>query len=165
MLRSLNVQSRAIVMAFYSVPKIILFPVFILFFGLGVKARIAMAFSFSVFPIAIATLVGVKDLNPVYVKLAQVMRAGPVRTVTKIYIPAVAPGLATASRMGFSLSIVGVVLSELFASQQGLGYLVMRAYGVYQLDRMFAIILFLFLLAVVFNVLFWGVEKWLRGGR
>lgn len=73
--------------------------------------------------------------------------------MTKIYLPALAPGLAAAVRLGLSLAFLGVVLSELFASKQGLGYLIMDAYPAFRLDQMFAILGLLYAVAVAFTLL------------
>lgn len=151
-----------IVMALYSVPKIVLYPVFILFLGLGAESRIGMALIHAIFPVIIAMMTGVREVSPTLSKLARVAGANPLQTLTKLYVPAVAPALAAGARMGFSLAIIGVVLSELFASKVGMGRLIMDAFGSYNLERMFALILFLFLLAFVVNALFWGVERRMR---
>ncbi len=151
-----------IILALYSVPKIILFPIFLLWFGTGSESRIAMAFVHAVFPLIIAAMVGVSVVSPVHVKMARTVQARPWQVVAKVYFPSMAPTLVAGIRMGFSLSIVGVVLSELFASRSGLGFLIMRAYGQLNIQRMFAVILFLFLVALVVNVSLWALEKRLR---
>lgn len=152
-----------IVVSLYSIPKITLYPVLILFLGLGLESRIGMALIHAVFPLIIATTVGVREINPTLVKLARANRATPLQTLTKLYVPAIAPGLAAGTRLGFSLAIIGVVLAELFASKQGMGFLIRDAYGSYNLERMFALILFLFVIAFAVNLLFWALERRLRG--
>lgn len=151
-----------IVVSLYSIPKITLYPVFILFLGLGVESRIGMAFIHAVFPIIIATTTGVREMSPALIKVGQMAGASPLQMLTKLYVPAVAPVLAAGARLGFSLAIIGVVLSELFASRRGMGFLIREAYGTYNLERMFALILLLFLLSFVLNLLFWGIERRLR---
>ncbi|MEA2640300.1 MAG: NitT/TauT family transport system permease protein [Chloroflexota bacterium] len=151
-----------ILLALYSIPKIILFPVFLLLFGTGAESRIAMAFVHAVFPLIVSTMVGVSIVSPTHMKVARVLRMQPWQVVGKIYFPSMAPTLVAGMRMGFSLAIVGVVLAELFASREGLGFLIMRAYGQLNIQRMFAVILFLFLVALLVNVSLWALEKRLR---
>jgi NitT/TauT family transport system permease protein len=151
-----------VVMALYSVPKITLYPVLILFLGLGAESRVAMALIHAIFPVIIATMTGVREVSPTLVKLARVLQANPFQTLTKLYLPAIAPGLVAGARMGFSLAIIGVVLAELFASKAGMGFLIREAYGQFNLERMLALILFLFGIAFATNTLFWGFERRLR---
>jgi len=139
-----------VVAALYSVPKITLFPLFVLLFGLGLESRVVMAFVHAVFPILVAMMTGVKELNPIYTKLARTERASPLQLITKIYLPALSPALAAATRLGLNLALLGVVLSECFAAKRGMGYLIMDAYAADRPDRMFAMIGVLYVVAFVF---------------
>ncbi len=147
----------------YAVPKLILFPIFLIFFGIGFQAQVAMAFIHAVFPLIILTTTGVREINPVFVKVGRSYNVGLADFLTKIYLPAIALPLVVALRMGFSLSIIGVVLAELFASRMGLGRVVMQSYSMLNIPRMYSVILLLFLVAFVGNVFLWVVEKRLRG--
>jgi NitT/TauT family transport system permease protein len=142
-----------VVAGFNTVPKITLFPLFILLFGAGLEARLVIAFVHAVFPILITVMTGVKELNPVYTKLARTAQAGPLQLLTKIYLPALTPGLAAATRLSMSLALIGVVLSETFAAKYGLGYLIMDAYTAYRLDQMFAVIGLLYAIAFTLTLL------------
>lgn len=156
---------QPLVISLYSVPKITLYPVFILFLGLSLPSRIAMAFIHAVFPVLLGMMTGVMQIDAVLIKLRRALRLTRRQALTKIYIPAVAPGLVAGTRMGFSLAIIGVVLAELFASREGLGRVVMDAYAAFNVDRMFAVILFLFLVAMLGNLIFWLFERRLRTYR
>jgi NitT/TauT family transport system permease protein len=151
-----------VVMAVYSVPKITLYPVFILFLGLSHESRVAMAFIHAVFPVLLGVMTGVLEIDPVLVKLRRSLRLSRLQALAKIYVPAVAPALVAGARMGFSLAIIGVVLAELVGSREGLGRLVMDAYGQFDVERMFAVIVFLFVVAMGTNVAFWLFERRLR---
>lgn len=149
----------------YSIPKIILFPIFLFILGIGLWAQTAMAFIHAVFPIIINVMTGIKEVNSTHVKVGRSFQANPLQQVTKIYFPSIALSLVVGLRMGFSFSILGVVLSELFASREGLGRLIMRRYAVMDINTMFAAILLLFIVALLGNLLFWLLEKKLRGVR
>src|SRR5262249_45943480 len=151
-----------VVAAAYAVPKITLVPLFILLFGLGMESRVVNAFVHAVFPILITMMTGVKELNPVYTKLARTTQARPLQIMTKIYLPALGPALAAATRLGMSLALLGVVLSESFASKQGLGHLIMDAYAGYQLDQMVALIGLLYAVAVAFTLLPAHAPTWCK---
>lgn len=152
-----------IILSTYSIPKIILFPIFLFIFGIGLWAQVSMAFIHAVFPVIVNVMTGVKEVNPTLVKVGQSFKANPWQMVSKVYFPSIALSLVVGLRMGFSFSILGVVLSELFASREGLGRLIMRRYAVMDINTMFAAILLLFIVAFVGNLLFWLVEKRLRG--
>jgi NitT/TauT family transport system permease protein len=124
----------------YAVSKTMLYPIFIVLFGMGIGSRIAIAFSHAVFPLMIGAMTG-----------------------TGARAPSLAPALANAVRTSLSLSIIGVVLSEMYASTEGLGNLLavsarVRGGG----NRVLAIILLLFLLLLLVNVSLWALEVRLR---
>ena len=154
-----------LILSTYSIPKIILFPIFLFILGIGLWAQVAMAFIHAVFPIIVNVMTGVKEVNPTHVKVGTSFRANPWQMATKVYFPSIALSLVVGLRMGFSFSILGVVLSELFASREGLGRLIMRRYAVLDINTMFAAILLLFVVAFVGNLLFWALEKKLSGKR
>jgi len=154
-----------LVVSLYSVPKITLYPVFILFLGLSLQSRIAMAFIHAVFPVLLGVMTGVAQINPVLIKVRRSLRLSRRQALTRLYIPGVAPALVAGVRMGFSLAIIGVVLAELFAAREGLGRVVMDAYAAFNVDRMFAVIVFLFLVAMAGNLAFYLLEHRLRAHR
>lgn len=151
-----------ILLSLYAIPKITLYPILLLFFGTNIESRIAMAFIHAVFPLLVNSMVGVSTVNPTHVKVARMAGASARQTVAKIYFPSMAPALVAGVRMGFSLAIIGVVLSELFAAKEGLGLQIMKSYAVLNIERMFAIIFLLFVVALVVNISLWGLEKRLR---
>ncbi len=154
-----------VMVSLYSVPKITLYPVFILFLGLSLQSRIAMAFIHAVFPVLLGVMTGVAQIDAVLIKVRRSLRLTRRQALTKLYMPAVAPALVAGTRMGFSLAIIGVVLAELFAARDGLGRVVMDAYATFNVERMFAVILFLFLVAMAGNLAFWLFERRLRAYR
>ena len=124
----------------YGVSKTMLYPIFILLFGVGIGSRIAIAFSHAVSPLMIGAMIG-----------------------TAARAPSLAPALATAVRIGLSLSVIGVVLSEMYVSTEGLGNLLVvsaRAGG--GANRVLAVILLLFLVLLLVNISFWALEKRLQ---
>lgn len=151
-----------ILLNLYSIPKITLYPVLLVLWGTNVESRIAMGFIHAVFPLLISTMVGVAAVRPIHVKVARMVRASTWQTVWKIYFPSMAPLLVSGVRMGFSLGIIGVILSELFAAKEGLGQQLIKSYAILNVERMFAIILLLFVIALGANMSLWALEKRLR---
>jgi NitT/TauT family transport system permease protein len=133
--------------AIYSIPKITLYPILLLIFGLGMPAKVAFGAIHGVIPIALFTLNGVRNVRPVLTKTARVMKLGRLAMVRSVLFPAALPEIFTGLRIGFSLTLIGTLLGEMFASQRGIGFLMMNAIGLHNIDLIMA----LTLLIVVFS--------------
>jgi NitT/TauT family transport system permease protein len=142
----------------YALPKITIFPVFLLLFGLGDSSRIAFGAFHGYFPLAIITLAGIRAIPPVYLKAARSLNLGWARTVTSVVIPAALPSILSGLRFCFSLTFLGVVLAEMFGSKEGAGYELVRRITLGQLPEIFALALSLMALAQILNWLMMAVE-------
>lgn len=140
-----------ILIAIYSIPKVTLYPVVLLLFGLGMSAKVAFGAIHGIIPVAIFTLNAVRALNPVYLRAARSMRLSTGQMAIRVLIPATLPEIVTGFRIGFSLTLLGALMGELFASQRGLGFLIMRAVNVYDVKTIFAVTLLIAVLAVLVN--------------
>src|SRR6185312_10588547 len=108
--------------ALYSIPKITLYPIILLAFGLGMSAKIAFGAIHGIVPVALFTLNAVRSTRPILVKPGRVLKLSPPAMVRSILFPAAVPEIFTGLRVGFSLTLIGTVLGEMFAAQHGLGY-------------------------------------------
>lgn len=151
--------AEPILTALYSIPKITLYPVVLLIFGLGLSSKVAFGVIHGVIPIIIFTMNAIKNMHPVYLKTARVLRLSSSQTVTRVLIPACLPEIVTGLRMGFSLTLLGVLIGEMFASQRGLGYLIMNSINVNDVKTITAVILLLFLFAVSSNMLMLALQR------
>ncbi|MCW5773274.1 MAG: ABC transporter permease subunit, partial [Rhodospirillaceae bacterium] len=116
-----------IVGAIYSIPKITLYPIILLVFGLTLSAKVAFGALHGIFPMIIFTMSGVKAVRPVLLKTARAMRLSPGETIRRILVPAALPEIFTGFRIGFSITLLGTLIGELFASDRGLGFLLIRS--------------------------------------
>ena len=130
-----------VLVALYSIPKITLYPIVLLAFGIGMPAKIAFGAIHGIVPIAIFALSAVRNLNPVYAKAARVMRMPPAQIASHVLLPAAIPEIFTGIRIGFSLTLIGTLLGEMFASQRGLGYLLIQAIGLHNVRVIMALTL------------------------
>jgi len=153
-----------VLVALYSIPKITLYPIVLLAFGIGMPAKIAFGAIHGIVPIAIFALSAVRNLNPVYLKAARVMRMGPSRIATRVLLPAAIPEIFTGIRIGFSLTLIGTLLGEMFASQRGLGFLLMTAIDLNDVQTILAIAVLISLFAVVTNTILLAIDRRLRRG-
>lgn len=145
-----------ILVSIYSLPKVTLYPVILLIFGLGMPAKIAFGTIHGIIPIAIFAMNAVRNMAPVYLKTARVLHLSRAETLRTVVIPAAIPEIVSGLRIGFSLTLLGVLIGEMFASQRGLGYMIMNAIGLHDVPTMMAVILLLALFAVAANaVLLW----------
>ncbi len=142
-----------ILVAFYSIPKITLYPIILLAFGLGLPAKIAFGAIYGVVPVAVFTLGAVRNINPVFLKTARVLRLGLWPVVGSVLLPAALPEIFTGIRIGFSLTLIGTLLGEMFGSQRGLGYLLMTAIGLQNIQLIMAVTLLIVLFAATVSVL------------
>jgi NitT/TauT family transport system permease protein len=137
--------------ALYSIPKITLYPILLLVFGIGISAKIAFGAIHGIIPVALFTLTAVRSINPILLKTGRVLKLGPALMVRSVLFPAAVPEIFTGIRVGFSLTLIGTVLGEMFASQRGLGYLLMNAISLYNVDLIMSVTTLLVVFAAAVN--------------
>jgi len=154
--------AEPVLVALYSIPKITLYPIVLLAFGIGMPAKIAFGAIHGIVPVAIFTLGAVRTLNPIYVKAARVMRLTPWQIAGRVLLPGAVPEIFTGIRIGFSLTLIGTLLGEMFASQRGIGHLLIQAIGLHNIPLIMALTLLLVVIAVTASVLLLSVDRRLR---
>ena len=103
-----------------------------------------------------------RSLNPVYAKAARVMRLPPTRIASHVLLPAAIPEIFTGIRIGFSLTLIGTLLGEMFASQRGVGFLLIQAIGLHNVRMIMALTLLLVVIAVTASAALLAVDRRLR---
>lgn len=135
--------------ALYSIPKVTLYPILLLSFGLGMSAKVAFGAIHGIIPIALFTINAVRNVKPILIKTARVMKLNSLEMATRVLLPAALPEIFTGIRIGFSLTLIGTLLGEMFASQRGLGYMLMNAIGLHNVDIIMAVTFLLIVFAAV----------------
>ncbi|OLF11316.1 ABC transporter permease [Actinophytocola xanthii] len=154
--------------AFYSIPKIALAPLFILWFGLGTTPKIVMAALLVYFIVLVNTATGLRGVQPGLFRVCRVFGASRRDLLVKVTLPAAVPAVVASIRITFTRAIEGAVLSEFVASTQGLGYLVARASRAFDIATVFAGIVVIAAVVMVANGLLRALESRLlpwHGGR
>jgi NitT/TauT family transport system permease protein len=151
-----------ILVSFYSLPKVTLYPLVLLAFGLGMPAKVAFGVMHGLVPITLLTRNAIAQIKPVHLRTAKVLRLDAIETARSIVLPAILPELVAGVRIGFSLSLLGVIIGEMFASKRGLGFAAMNAMGLGDIPSIMAIGVFLAGFAVVSNVALLAIEKKIR---
>lgn len=106
----------------YSAPIVSLWPLFIIWFGIGIKAIMVLAFLFAVVPIIINTFTGVKGIDPVLIRCARSFNASSLDLFLKFTLPGALPMIIAGLRLGIGRALIGVVIGELFISNAGIGF-------------------------------------------
>jgi NitT/TauT family transport system permease protein len=145
--------------ALYSIPKITLYPILLLAFGLGMPAKIAFGAIHGIIPVALFTINAVRNIKPILIKTARTLRLGTPDMVRSILFPAALPEIFTGFRVGFALTLIGTLLGEMFAAQRGLGYLLMTAIGLHNVDLIMAVTLLLVVFAASVSTILLVIDR------
>lgn len=147
-----------ILTSLYSIPKITLYPIILLIFGLGVSAKVAFGAIHGFFPVALFTIGAIKNTSPVLLKTVRVLRLKPAEAIRTVYLPAALPEIVTGLRIGFAATLLGTLIGELFASDRGVGFILVRAMEAHKVTDIMALTLLLFAFAASANALLMAVE-------
>jgi NitT/TauT family transport system permease protein len=148
-----------LLIALYSIPKIALYPIVLLIFGLGISAKIAFGAIHGIIPMAIFTMTAVRNIRPVYMRSIRVHRLTAWQGAAHVLIPAAIPEIVAGLRISFSLTLLGTLLGEMFASQRGIGHLLMLAIDRNDSPTIMALAVMLFLFATTVSL---GLLQWDR---
>ena len=140
-----------IVLVLYGIPKVAIFPLILLYFGLGAGTKIAFGFVHGVFPILVAVVAGVQNIDPLLLRAAASMGASRRQVFRWIVFPHLVPSLFTGMRLGMGGVLLGVILAELYVSALGIGYYTTRFSQGFQPARLFALVAVLALMAILLN--------------
>jgi NitT/TauT family transport system permease protein/taurine transport system permease protein len=110
----------------YAVPLVVLYPVMMVWFGLGAESKIAFASLYAFIPTMLTALAGVTALNPSLAETARAFGATRLQQILFIALPASLPSIVAALRLGGALVIVGVIVAEMLGAAEGLGFLITR---------------------------------------
>lgn len=146
----------------YSIPKITLYPIILLIFGLSLAAKVAFGVIHGIFPVAIFTMNAVRNVAPVHRRTAKALRLSPLATVATVLAPAALPEILSGVRVGIAVTLLGILIAELFASSSGIGFALIRATDVHNVVDIFALTLLVFVFAVAINALCHAAERRVR---
>jgi ABC-type nitrate/sulfonate/bicarbonate transport system permease component len=134
-------------------PKIIFFPVMIMWFGVGPESKVALGTLSCFFPVALSVAAGMRGIDKVLIRVGESFRAGPWQMVVKIYLPAMRHPIINSIRLGLGVALIGTLLAETKLSNKGIGFLIINAYSTFDMPRMYALLIVLFVLAIGANAL------------
>jgi len=124
---ALKAVLRPFLLAFYSIPKIALAPLIVMWFGLGAAPKIILAAAFVFFVVFMNVVAGIDSVNPHHVQIIRVMGAGRVAVLRKVVLPTTIPFLIAGLRLAIPEALIGAVIGEFISANRGLGYLINAA--------------------------------------
>src|SRR6202790_1021220 len=139
-----------------SVPKIAIAPLFVVWFGFGIFPKVISAFLLGFFPVVVSAVQGFKSVDPDMVDLARAMQGSRFHVFCAVNLPHAMPAIFSGLKVSVTLAVVGAVVGEFVGSNSGIGYVLQRSIGTFDLPTMFAALVILALLGVV---LFWIVDR------
>jgi NitT/TauT family transport system permease protein len=140
-----------IVIALYALPKVALYPLFLFAFGLTISAQAWFAMFFGIFPIIIFTMNGTRNVGEVLLKVGQSLRLSRLQIFRAIVLPAILPSMVAGLRLGFGVTFLGVILSQMFAAKSGLGFVLMQSVSLHDMPQMYGLVFLLTLFAFAIN--------------
>jgi ABC-type nitrate/sulfonate/bicarbonate transport system permease component len=151
--RTLGRAYGPILAALYAVPAVVWYPSLMLFFGLDSSSKIAFGFLLGFFPITLAVLAGIRQVNPHLVMVARAFGARPLATFLKVMVPAMLFTLVGGLRTGLALTVIGVIVGEILGTRAGIGSLINHAYGLFRTADYVALVLVTLVLVVASDVI------------
>ena len=140
-----------------------LYPVVLLLFGLGMSAKVAFGAIHGIIPVVLFTMNSVRNIPRVYIRAGHAMRLTPRQMFAHVLVPASLPEIVTGFRLGFSLTLLGTLIGEMFASQRGIGYLLIKSMENNDIDVIVALALLLVVLATAASWTLLALEKRMHG--
>ncbi len=145
--------------AFNAMPRIILAPIFSVWFGLGMGSKVALGVTLVFFIVFFNVYQGVKEVSPVVLANARMLGASQRQLLRQVYLPSATSWVFSSLHTSVGLAFVGAVVGEYLGSSQGVGYLILQAEGSFDINTVMAGILVLTAFALVLDELVGRIEK------
>ena len=139
-----------------SVPKVAIAPLFVVWFGFGIIPKVIAAFLLGFFPVVVSAVQGFKSVDLDMVDLARAMQGSRFQVFCAVNLPHAMPAIFSGLKVSVTLAVVGAVVGEFVGSNSGIGYVMQRSIGTFDLPTMFAALVILALMGVI---LFWAVDR------
>jgi NitT/TauT family transport system permease protein len=135
---TLNAMVDPFITAFNATPRLVFLPLLMLWFGIGIWSKVAVVFLGAVFPLLINTYEGVRNADKLLINVVRSFGAGEWDIARLVVVPNSLPFIIVGLRLAIGRAVLGVVVSEFFGSQDGLGVMMVRAASQFKVDIVFA---------------------------
>ena len=140
-------------------------PLFVLWFGLGIESKIALAAALVLFLVFLNTFAGVRQVDQDLIEIARLMKATRLQVIAKVIVPSAMSWMFAGLRVSVPYALIGAVIGEMVASNKGLGYLVQFSGAQFDTAGVFAVLIVIALLAMTLNFLVDAVQNHLEQWR
>jgi NitT/TauT family transport system permease protein len=134
---------------FYASPLVALAPLVVVFFGVGVLAKALLIFALAVFPFIFNAYAGVRAVDRLLINVVRSLGGSEMDLYLKVIVPSVLPYIVAGARIAVGRGLIGVLVGEFFAASEGIGFAIAKFGDLFALDKMFACILSIMVIAVV----------------
>jgi NitT/TauT family transport system permease protein len=145
--------------SYYSVPTFVLYPLLIVFFGIGATSLIVLGALFGIVAMIVATVTAIDRVPRVLLKVARVSRLGAVRTALLMKLPAASPHLMTGLRLAVAYSVIGIIAGEFILATEGIGRRVALAYNNFDNQTMYGLLVLILIFAIAVNAALGAFEQ------
>ena len=142
-----------------SMPRVILAPIFAMWFGLGIWSKVALAVTLVFFIVFFNVYQGIREVSPVLIANARMLGANQQQLLRTVYLPSATSWVFSSLHTSVGLAFVGAVVGEYLGSARGVGYLILQAEGTFDVNSVFAGILVLTVFALLLDALVGRMER------
>ncbi|MCL5439243.1 MAG: ABC transporter permease [Patescibacteria group bacterium] len=151
--------------SFYAMPTIAIFPLILIWIGLGFWPKVTIVFLAAFFPILINTIAGVRNIDHDFIRLGKSFGGSDLKIITNIIFPATLPFIASGLRMAVIRGLSGMLVAEFYVSNKGIGYLITYFGNTFQTDKLFAMVIIIIFLGLALTLLVNFLEKRLQAWK
>jgi NitT/TauT family transport system permease protein len=158
MTRRLFGPTRNLLQVLFTLPQVALYPLFVLWLGVGIDSKVAFGVTHGFFPVALTTMMAARTVDPNLVTAVRAMGGGRWRVLTKAVLPWIVPDIVAGLRIGASLTLLGVLLAELMVQVGGIGAVIQGLSSSFRPAPLDAVIVIVCVFAATLNALIRRVE-------
>ena len=158
--RTLDEMFSPILVGLYATPRSVAAPLFIIWLGLGIASKVGVITLASVFPVIINTQAGIKNVQGEFRMLGRAFNISFWAMLVKIIVPGALPFLIAGLRLGYSRSVVTIMVAELFGAEAGIGYMIDHATQTFHVAEMMVGISLLTIMGITGNEILKFIERW-----
>jgi NitT/TauT family transport system permease protein len=147
------------IMALYSLPRVALAPLFVVWFGIGMYSKIMMVIAMVIFVAFYNAYEGIKNIDRDLLDMMKTYKAGKIKTFTWVILPSITVWILTSLRLNIGMALIGAVIAELVGSNRGLGYYITYASSLLDITGVFAGLVLIMMLAVILEQIIIQFEK------
>ena len=148
-----------LIAAIHPIPKIAIFPLIMIIFGIGETSKIVAISIAAFFPMLLNCMAGVRQLNPVYFEVTQNYRASAWKTFSRVIVPGSLPLILTGTRLAINMTMVIAIAVELLAAKEGLGVIIWFSWQTLRIEELYASLVVIAVLGIGINLLLQYLSK------